>query len=858
MSSSNKDINTESSLNDGDDLNSKNMLFDLKYKSSFGKIPLEDKKSKKTKNYNIYSSNNQNVLKNTLGPSLYHITNKNKKKKDIYKSTNNIFENRDKKEIQVGLKSIKIEDEMKQKEDIINRKRSERSSRSIKKKKNKSITNHIYKVDENETRTDSPSNKKENISNNIIYNDNEHEDNYFGEKILIKMDDLNFLFSKYNETNNIIDYKKGELSEENIYENNKRLSCIINNSPFFSSNILLKNKICDTSIECLLGKDKCRFFEKNKNIYKGKSAKELLKKVSDDIYQEIDSSLNDKLYDLDPVKISIGQLYKTDDNYSNEYLKNKYLRDITNLDGNGFLRAFIFNYLEQLIVKKDIKKLTELIGKIILVLKTKKQSKEIIGKILAVFKIIINYIENDFMSNAYKILIKSFSDDYTFEKIVINFVRESLSESIISHQSYFIIDYLKEIIQDKYIKTNEKGQLNFDYNMYIKDIINNDNNELQYELLIYYFLAPIFDIDLIIYTNNDTKTNKIFFKHTNIEYNQNDFIIIELFIKFGKISIIYSDEYYNQHIDIIPLISQNKMPSDKIKIRVNDKKTNCYMCRIVPDELVIIDKNFQLICKNCLAKVIQKIIEKRYLLFSDTDNHFFHEEYYCNKIIYTINKDKVNSYELNISINDIKHILPNNYDISDEIHSKIIKSYSCERCKQKFNKLKYAFCMNKCGHLICLECLKDYIYKATDQKVILNYYEYKLNQMKFFCPACNKEIFISKNFINNLYDDDKYRNEAEVRLIDATRHICSFCHIKDSKKVKKTFVIVNDLVSSNSSIDNYLLVHAICDDCHKNLKLNELNNSFKKFFCDFCGEEHQYNKIKFNIQRKRQACCSHM
>ena len=107
MSSSNKDINTESSLNDGDDLNSKNMLFDLKYKSSFGKIPLEDKKSKKTKNYNIYSSNNQNVLKNTLGPSLYHITNKNKKKKDIYKSTNNIFENRDKKEIQVGLKSIK-------------------------------------------------------------------------------------------------------------------------------------------------------------------------------------------------------------------------------------------------------------------------------------------------------------------------------------------------------------------------------------------------------------------------------------------------------------------------------------------------------------------------------------------------------------------------------------------------------------------------------------------------------------------------------------------------------------------------------------------------------------------------------
>ena len=151
------------------------------------------------------------------------------------------------------------------------------------------------------------------------------------------------------------------------------------------------------------------------------NTKELFKKISNDIYQEIDSNLNEQLYQIDPMKISIGQLYKTDDNYINEYLKNKYLRDITNLDGNGILRAFIFNYLEQLIVKKDIKKLTEIIGKVILVLKSQKQSKEIISKVLTFFKIIINYIENDFISNAYKILIKSFSDDYIFEKKMINF-----------------------------------------------------------------------------------------------------------------------------------------------------------------------------------------------------------------------------------------------------------------------------------------------------------------------------------------------------------------------------------------------------------------------------------------------------
>ena len=848
--------NTETSLNslEGDDMNSNNFLFDSKYKQNFHNFPLEEKKTKKKKN-NISINTANNILKSSIGPSLYHMSNKKNKKKDIYKSTNNIFEKKDKREIQMGLKSIKVDDDIQKiKEGQINsHKRSERLSRSINKKKNKSITNHIYKVNDNEERSDSPTN---NINNN---RENTNDIEYLGEKILINTEDLNFLFSKFNETNNITDYKKGELSEENAYENSKRISCIINNSPFISSNIYLKNNNCQTSIECLLGKDKCRFFEKNKNIYKGKTAKDLFKKINDEVFEEIDSNLNDKLYNLECTKISIGQLYKTDEKNDNEYLKNRYLRDITNIDGNAFLKAFIFNYLEQLIVKKDIKILTEIIGKIILVLKTQKQNKETISKVLSIFKIIINYLEQDSISNAYIILIKSFSEDYVLEKILISFLRESLSESFVRHNIYLITDYLKEIVPHKYIKMNEKGELTFDYNLYIKEIININNNELQYEILIYYFLASIFDINLIIYTNNDSKTNKIIFKHTNTETEQNDDINVELFIKFGKISIVYSELFYKEYEEIMPLKSKTQIPLDNIKIINNDNKINCYMCRTIPYELILIDRKFQLMCKKCLEKVIQKIIDKRYFLFSDTDNHYFHEEFYCNKINYEINSDKYNSYELNISINDIKNIIENNLDISDIIHKKIIKSYKCGRCKESFFKSKYAFSMDKCGDLICIQCLKDYIFKATDEKVILNYYEYKFSQIKFFCPACNKEMNLSKNLINNLFADDKYINESEGRLIDAARQICCFCHNNDKNKKKKTFVISNEFVSSNSSIDNYLLVHSACDDCYKNIKQNELNNNnFKKFFCDFCGESHQYNKIKFNIQQKRKACCSHM
>jgi hypothetical protein len=280
------------------------------------------------------------------------------------------------------------------------------------------------------------------------------------------------------------------------------------------------------------------------------------------------------------------------------------------------------------------------------------------------------------------------------------------------------------------------------------------------------------------------------------------------------------------------------------------------MCKIIPEEFILIDKYFQLICKNCLAKIIQKIIDKRYSLFIDDDNNYLYEEYFCNRINYTINCEKINSYELNISINDIRNILPNNSDISNEIYSKIIKIFKCEKCKEFFNQSKYAFNMDNCGHLVCINCLKDYIFKMTEEKVILNYYEYKMKPITFFCPVCNLGINLSKNLINNLFKDDKYKIEAEKRLIDTAKNICSFCHTNKKEKIKKNFLIVNEFASSNSCADNYLLVHSICIDCEKNLTPKILNNNSKTFFCIFCEENHQYDSIKFNIQRKRKECCS--
>ena len=839
-------INTETSLNHEDSaMDSKREMVFKSYVPSIFKLDDNSKenKTKKKRVNNIDINLTTNLKKDSIGISFYHKTQKNKKNKDLIKSSGDAFEG-----LQLGVKNIRREEDILLKKKEFNKlKREERASKSIKKSKNKNRSVNYYQVNEEAKSNNSPSNKG--ISSNNINNNN--IDEYVGEKIAININNLNLVFNKFKESNNISGFKNEDLLDENIYEKKQRLSCIINNSPFINSNIFLENKSCITSMEPLLGKDKCRFFEKNKNLYKNKTINELLEKIPENIFQEIDSEINDKLYELDSSKISIGQIYKKDE---------KYIRNITNLDGNSFLRAFIFNYLEQIISRKDVNKLKDIIGRIKIGLKSLKKERNTIDKVLSYFKIIVNYLEKNDIMNANNILIKSFSENYDFENNLMIYMRQSIAESIKRHQCYFIIDYIKEIVSKKYIKKDKDNNEYFDYELYIKEIINieSNNNELQYELLIYYFLPPIFGIDLIIHINNDTKTNKITFKHSNNLSEKKDIIIIELLIKFGNVSILYSEDYYKEYENIIPLKTMNEFPLDKIRIIKNEEHKNCYMCHNIPNEFIQIDYKFQLICKKCLNEIIQKIIEKRYFLFSDTDNCYFHEEYYCNKIDYVINEDLIDSYELNISINDIKYILNDNSDIASEIYKKIIKSYKCDKCQNNFEESLYCYIMNNCSHLICSNCLKDYIYQATDGKVVFNIYENTIKKMEYFCPACNKQIYLSKNLINNVFNDDAYIDKAEERLIQSAKTICCFCGLNDTNKIKNKFVIENDQISSNYSKENYLLIHALCITCFKKLKINDLNDKKKLFFCKFCGENHHYNKIKFSIQNRKKACCIHI
>ena len=85
--------------------------------------------------------------------------------------------------------------------------------------------------------------------------------------------------------------------------------------------------------------------------------------------------------------------------------------------------------------------------------------------------------------------------------------------------------------------------------------------------------------------------------------------------------------------------------------------------------------------------------------------------------------------------------------------------------QKNFGKTLHCYTMDKCGHLICSICLKDYIYKATEEKVIFNIYENKLNPIKYFCPECNAEIYLSQNLINNLFNIYIYYKEYKFSTL---------------------------------------------------------------------------------------------
>ena len=546
--------------------------------------------------------------------------------------------------------------------------------------------------------------------------------------------------------------------------------------------------------------------------------------------------------------ISISSLYTY--NGKNKNLKEKKIRDITNNDGNSFIKGFIFNYIENIIAYKYINKIIFIIY-IISTFNISEEEKININEILTVLKIIYLHIKQENKKEAYIVLINAFKENSEFEKGLIFFIKFCLKKFIIDNYFLFNIEYLNELITDKYC--NELNN-QFDYEFYLEEKILPINNEIQYEIIIYYLLPLIFNTNLIIHTNNTNLKKNIFYFKNNISKNNNnkEIINIELNIKFGNTSIIYNELFYEKFKNIIPYVNIEYIyPTDYIEKITSDeicqkceKSDNCEKNK----NFIKIknNKNIVPICVTCFIFYIKKVINKRYEYLKQ--DFFLHEEFYCSKIKLT----NASENNLFLSLNDIKIILPNHTELNEEIYDIIINNIKCNKCEEKFKNKKYTLCLYNCGHIICDKCFIKYINDITHKRIILNKFELSTEGLQYICPCFGCDNIIKSKYINffiNKYFDDIniYKNKAKDRFEIQMKRFCSKC-----KKICNEFFY---------EINN--IKHVLCLECKKFLEkqkyLNEKRCGMTKFFCIFCEDNHNFNLIK-NFEKnknkeKNESCC---
>ena len=652
-------------------------------------------------------------------------------------------------------------------------------------------------------------NYKRNNLQNIIESDEENE----GDETLRKLnlEDIVIFVKKFNDGNNLNPIT-------NKYEIGKKISEIINNNPFQN----ISFKILNDSI--------------NFRNFFAVSNKQIIEKIDSDFYENLDS-LNKfeqiiKKYHHKEFKhyysLCVSEIYLL------ELQELKGYRTVLCDDGNGFLRAFIFNLFEVFIINKNVEELRKITYEISTKISTEFKYNNIVvekKEIIIIMKIIICHLENSKIEDALLVFTNAFLYHSSFEFGLIKFIRIALGTYISNNKDIFTLNNLRELIPFKYIE-----QKTFNHNLYIEERVMIMDYEI--DTFIFFILPHLFNINLRLFLDNDNITLEC-----NTPNKNN-----------GTINIIHDFSYYKIGYDsnfmrynkIVPYISKEKNEKCNIILINNNTNLICEICKKTPNEFVKLHKIFEQICKNCLLKNINEAIRKRLKLF--IEDFYLHEEYYCSDIQYTNSLE----YNLFISNTDIKQLYNLSNGIPTIIRGNIMKLVTCNLCNEKFEKKK-AYTLF-CGCIFCQGCLEKLIIEKTNGKVILNEFEKKQEKIIINCPKCNTYIPNYHFFIDKFFDVEKYKEEALNRLQEKMKIHCCICGSKD-------ICFCFDLINNNLN-----LTHSLCQSCKFGLDqqlIRDKKRSYQtQFKCIYCKNQHIYNMINcykdndISKKDKQNKCCS--
>lgn len=521
-------------------------------------------------------------------------------------------------------------------------------------------------------------------------------------------------------------------------------------------------------------------------------------------------------------------------------------------DGDSYYRAFIFSYIEHIIINKNIYEIKKILFDI-----SQRITQQFIYhdcginhiEVFAIFKEIINNININQIEEAINILNKGFCVNEHFSNALIKYMKIKLADFISFNSNNFnnqeLID--NKLVPESFFHKETKEFLVNEYN--IAKILKMQCEPEIFVILITPYAFPNAILSINFIEGNDQKP-KYFsidclnnhlrsFSSAIVNMSDPKNINVDIELLFSPMKG-FSIKYDEKYSTLLPYkgIKENK---DKSYIIISEKFF-CEKCNREADQVALFKLPEQIFCIDCMRKILKRIISKRI--------GFFKKEHYQNLEFY---------------LRPISICYDNKFALTDKEIDDILGMPLCEFFVYQM-KSTCSLCNDniddstskelKCGCKMCLNCIGTLISKETNEFVCINAYEKRLQKQHMKCP-CGKQFDIDEA-VHLLYNEEelkKYQNEANTRIENYIAMICIKCGKRrndiNSIKVQDIQFKSNEEVRVN---------HVICENCSHDLKLeiknrkkNNKNETHLSLQCAICNTEHD---IAFKaIKSSETACC---
>ena len=564
------------------------------------------------------------------------------------------------------------------------------------------------------------------------------------------------------------------------------------------------------------------------SIYKSYENEELIKNKNliDELNLSNKECNNIQIFDCIGYLSTLDKVFKDKNNEINDLLKNK-LKTLNQFyfrwrkikgDGNCFYRAIIFAYIEDLILKKNLFRLRDLICDINEKFKDDRlMDKLIINKInkknVILYMLLIyfslstsngNNTQNEnLILRAYSIFIKCVNNYKDFDYGLILYLKYLIFIFIRKNEDKCLTKDFPIILGNLLPSEYETEDGIFLFNKFYNEYLLNLYREA--EKIIIYITPFVLDINLniLIFEESNRILDNMKFINFENDFDDNN---ISILLRGNHYDLSYNEKFVKQFYNYLKIFEYNEKVISMENNMINDDNS----FSLFPIE----DNNLN-----------NSNLNKKDDINNSNDNYIIYNEGVVG------DKESKNKQENNNKNNTEKK------KMLLKKENKENKCLNCQKIVSKYNTNKFKLCTDCLQKELFLKMTQLYIDLLKKNKNKIN--EYKISNLnstdliEFYIQ--NQKTFLNDilQILNKDLNDDNIKNKILDEIIS---QVCSFCYNSKFPKSKK--LPCNCSFCNENCLKKYLSQRK---SVFKNKK-NSNNNIFE-YFC-FCGNKYNYQQLE--------------